>query len=247
MKVLLKLVGILSCIVMAVLWVVYLASCFDDRGCERLYYGVTRCLERQSAAAACARRRLACLERPVLHLQRMVADTLCYKPLGQRMSLQHALAQEAILTALAMSQGYFARGGPWPFANLGAAARAEAERVAALAASASDTAAARRALLALAPQLPPASRLRRHVEDRPFKLDSAEPALSKVPPRASRRKSGKSLSGNLKREKSKLKPGTVAYNRHKWGVEVQANRKVADRRRYVKRRPAAASYKPRSD
>ena len=232
------------------LWTCYHASCRDWRGVLREYYGITRVRCNQTAPSACVRRHRRCLERPVAHFKRMNPSTLEYKPVGRLLAMEHALAEEALLTAESFLGGAFVRGGPWAAANVGAAARSDMNRVVKLAEQSANRHAARIAVAALVGSLPEASSLRRHLEDKPFKVDSGE--VSTVRPTAPpMRKSGRTLSGNQKRQKlcrrGLLKPGTGAYDKLKWGPSGTTSRKKANRRAWVRKRPAARVYKPRQD
>jgi|ETNmetMinimDraft_25_1059894.scaffolds.fasta_scaffold05070_3 hypothetical protein len=233
---------------MAPLWTCYRASCRDWRGVLRDYFGITRVRCNETAWSACVRRHQKCLERPVTHFRRMDPATLEYTPVGHLMTLEHALAEEALLTAEFFLDGGFIRGGPWAAANVGATARSEIKRVAGLAGQSASRHTARLAVAALAGSLPEASSLRRHLANRPFKLDSGE--VNTVRPAAPpMRKSGRSLSGSQKRQKQArrglLKPGTGAYNKLKWGPSCKENRRKANRRAWVRKRPAARVYTPR--
>lgn len=230
---------------MVVLWGCYAASCVDLRGVDRDYYGITQVRVNQSRLGACERRKMHCLNKPVRHFASMRPDTLTYKPLGHLMVLDSALAEEALRTATAVVAGDFARGGPWQFPSLGAAARREVKAVARLAARFADRAEARQALHVYATKLPDTARLRRHLEDRPFARDSAECSSSDQPVAASKRRSGRSRSGSQKRKRLKLSPGTEAYDQHKWGPNAAEKRQVADRRRWLKKHPNAREYQPR--
>ena len=92
------------------------------------------------------------------------------------------------------------------------------------------------------------SSLRRHMEDRPFSRDSAEPGrLTEWPAeRVPRGRSGKSRCGNQKRGSAGLKYGSRAFARAKHGTNPVAARQKEQRKRYVRQGPAAKRYVKRS-
>ena len=50
-----------------------------------------------------------------------------------------------------------------------------------------------------------------------------------------KKKESRSMDGNRERKNLKLKPGARRYRDHKWGADVQANRRADNRRQYIKR------------
>ena len=67
-----------------------------------------------------------------------------------------------------------------------------------------------------------------------------EVALARGPSRRAKRPSGPSRSGCRKREDLKLKAGTAAFERHKWGRDVAGARRRQNRKTWLMRRPARA-------
>ena len=112
----------------------YKATCKDDRGIVRWYFGITRVDAGQSAIGAVAARRRWCEALPVSHFKTGLLETLKYTPLGHLLKLEHALAEEALLTAEAMRNrelGHcFVRGGPWHGWQLGYKNNEESHKVA---------------------------------------------------------------------------------------------------------------------
>lgn len=116
----------------AKLFTCYKARCQDDRGVWRLYFGLTRVDAAQTAEGAVQRREEWCRALPVAHFRTAKWDTLEYTPLGHLMTLDNALAEEALLTAEAMKTmtDYNVRGGPWHGAKLGYRGNEECRQVA---------------------------------------------------------------------------------------------------------------------
>lgn len=231
----------------------YKATCKDDRGIVRWYFGITRVDAGQSAIGAVAARRRWCEALPVSHFKTGLLETLKYTPLGHLLKLEHALAEEALLTAEAMRNrelGHcFMRGGPWHGWQLGYKNNEESRKVAGIVYRwRDDRKVARAEVLAYAKERPDTSSLRRHIENRPFVRDSAEPGrLEKFPEkRIARGQSGPSKNGNIKRQRKGLKYGTSAYAVAAWGVRPAAVRSASRRRTYVRKRPSAHRYVMRS-
>ena len=229
------------------LYTCYKATCKDDRGVWLMYFGITRVDATQSPSSAVQRREEWCRELPVAHLRNAAWDTLEYAPVGHLLTLDNALAEEALLTATAMRdvKDYFTRGGPWHGARLGFRGSEEARQVARLGYRwREDRQQARVQVNLYAKGRPDRSSLRRHIEDRPFVRDSAEPgrleAWPERTPRGRSGPSGKKGSGAWQRrgwarESSKFKV-------HKHGPRVKAAKRKHNRAAYVKKRPAAGRY-----
>ena len=188
---------------------------------QRRYYGIFKVKANQTRTSAAAKRLERRIATPVKWLRLAIANTMQIHPIGHVMSLEEALTQEAVFVAQALNQGgQPCRGGPWSCPHVGAQGRKEAAEVRRLAARAPDAAAARASVIAYARELSEKSYLRKHIEDKSFRIDSAEEIMG--PPARKRKKL--SPSGNNKRKRKGLKPGTAAYNAHKWGSDVVANR-----------------------
>ena len=120
---------------------------------QRRYYGVFKVEQNQTRASAEARR----LERheatPVKWLK--TATALEMRSVGHLMSVEQALAQEAILTAQALADGGDpCRGGPWACPHINAQGRREAAHVRRLVGRIGDPAARRAAVIEYARSLP---------------------------------------------------------------------------------------------
>ena len=232
----------------------YRAYAKDDRGVWREYFGITRVDANQSAASAVMAREAWCRELPVGHFKNAVWDTLQYRPLGHMMTLDNALAEEALLTAEAMRdhRDFYVRGGPWHGAHLGYKGNLEAKHVARFGYRwRDDRRQARVEVRAYAATRADKSSLRRHIEGRPFVRDSAEPGRleSWAPERSPRGRSGpsgKSRSGNSKRGSKGLKYGSTTFTESKWGRKPVAARRKHRRKMTLKKRPSARLYMKRT-
>ena len=170
----------------------------------------------KDSARKCRERRH--LERPVQWLSSADPHTMHMTCVGHVMDHQMALVEEAILSARGVLDGGDpCRGGPWAGGYLSDISLASAREVKRRAARAPTPAAARESVLEYALRLDDDSPLKKHVLSRLY-TDSAERKMA--PPRG--RKSY--LSGNQKRVRWGLAPGTATYNLHKWGADVEANR-----------------------
>ena len=78
------------------------------------------------------------------------------------------------------------------------------------------------------------SYLKRRCEDALFSRDSAQPRMGPLPPKK-RRTSGKSETGDVKRKRQSMETGTDEYNQHKWGVDVEFNRRKGNLKSNSKR------------
>ena len=190
---------------------------------RRRYYGSFKIKAGSTRTSAASTRLERHIGTPVKWLCAALPDTLEMRPIGHAMSWQHALVEEAILSARAMTDGGDpCRGGPWANPHVGSKGREEAEQVCRLAARAVNAASARAAVIDYAQTLSSDSYLRRHIQNISYS-DSAERMMGS--PVVRKRRSGPSQSGNQKRVRQGLKPGTAAYKKHKWGADVVLNRR----------------------
>ena len=155
----------------------------------------------------------------------MFLSSMELKAVGHVMTLENALLEEAIQAAYSLAdKGLASRGGPWSHPKLGRKGRDEAAAVRRLANRAPTSAAARASVLEYVRTLDADSYLYRHCLDLGFKRDSAEEHMA--PPRVWKRKaSGASQSGNQKRKRWGFRAGTQPYRQHKWGADVEENRR----------------------
>jgi hypothetical protein len=167
------------------------------------------------------------------------------------LTIENALAEEALLTAEAMMNrhDYYVRGGPWHGLRMGYKGNLEARQVSRIAYRwRDDRAQARVEVHVYAASRNDESSLKRHLEDRPFVRDSAEPARLEAWPsarkaRGSRGASGKSRSGAWKRRG--MDPTSLKFKEHKYGGSPTAVKKKENRKAWLKKRPGAMCYKPR--
>ena len=153
---------------------------------KRRYYGVFKVRQNQTRASAEARRLERHVATPVKWLK--AARALEMRSVGHLMSVEQALAQEAILTAEALADGGDpCRGGPWACPHINAQGHKEAARVRRLVGRIRDPPDRRAAVIEYARSLPEASYLRKHIEDAPFRSDTAEDRMG-PPARAPKRK-----------------------------------------------------------
>jgi hypothetical protein len=199
---------------------------------ERWYWGVFRIYANQSKDSAAQARLAGHRERPVAWLRAARADTMTMRSVGHPMSLGHALLEEAVQAARALSDGGApCRGGPWAHPKINSRGLAEAAEVRRLTANAETANVARAAVLTFAEGLGDASYLKRHCLNSRFRRDSGEAQMG--PPRQPRRRaSGQSQPGNVKRQRLGLRPGTYQYKQHKWGADVVANRRRDNQNRH---------------
>ena len=212
---------------MANAYVYLLTATCDVNGAqqERRYIGTFKVHGNQTKESARRLREEYHRTLPVAWLRSASADSMNMQPIGHCMRLQDALLEEAIQSATAFTDGGApCRGGPWAHPHIGAKGLAEANTVRRLTSQATSPKEARGAVMQYAQGLGEKSYLRKHCLDLAFSKDSAENHMA--PPRPpKRRSSGKSQSGNRKRQSWGMRPGTAKYNRHKWGSDVKANRK----------------------
>ena len=212
--------------------VVYSATalCFYNKEMVlRRYIGMfkVRCVRSEMARL---RREKKHKEQPVKWFSAMDPSTFKMEIVSRQMDVQMALVEEAILSARALiDKGAPCRGGPFaccqlygPLIEVAAAVRRHADQ-------ASTPFAARQAVLRYALSLEDDNALKKHVLNR-YYSDSAERRMG--PPRDCR----SCDSGNGKRQKRGLEPGTQAYIEHKWGSDIEANRREDNRRQKQRRR-----------
>ena len=210
------------------------ATCSTNSGQElREYWGVFKVLANQTRESAWAARLRDHKTRPVVWLGAADVDSIKLTAIGHVMTVENALAEEAIQAAQALGDHRVpSRGGPWSHPKLGQKGFAESAAVRRLANRAPTPAAAREAVLEYARTLDADSYLYRHCLDLSFNRDSAEANMA--PPRVLKRKvSGASQSGNRKRIRWGFVSGTDSYNQHKWGADAKDNRKKNNAKRYV--------------
>ena len=157
-------------------------------------------------------------------------DSLRLDPIGHVMNLDHALAQEAIVTARAFNDGGASvRGGPWAFPSMGCHAYSQMKEVRKLADQAADGAAARKQVLEYASRC--GGKFLKHCEDKDFHLDNA--------PFGKKRRMGK-LTGNQRRKRDGLVYGSAGFKTAKYGVQADAT-ESAIQSKYNATRPDRAS------
>ena len=208
-----------------VLAVLYLltATCYvQSREEERRYYGVCQVNANQTRQTATARRLSYHKSHPVAWVKHALPDTMGISPLGHCMSMQSALVEEAIRTARAFVDGGDAvRGGPWCGPHVGSVGRSEMGAVRRIAERAVDGAEARAGVLAHAAGLSESSGLRKHCENLRFGRDTAPFGPARKARWSKRRKYP---SGCEKRKSAGMTPGSWAWEDHKRGSDVAANR-----------------------
>ena len=195
----------------------------------RQYFGICKVYANQSVKSALASRRKRHLARPVRWLAALDPTTFVLKQCGHEMTLENALAEEAILTACALqSKGAKSRGGPWAHQKIRKASRLEAKRVHAIWRKAATGAKARELVHEYAAQLPADSYLRLHLANESFNKDTAAPQMG--PPSCRKRVSGKSESGHAKRVRAGWAYDDPRHKQHKWGGDVVGNRRSNNER-----------------
>ena len=220
-------------LVLALLYLLTATCYVENQDQQRRYYGVCKVNANQTRQTAAARRLAYHKSHPVAWMKHALPDTMSLSPVGQCMSMQNALAEETIHTACAFVDGGDAvRGGPWCGPHVGSVGRSEMAAVRRLAEKAVDAAEARAGVLAHAARLPETSGMRKHCENLRFGRDTAPfgPARKSCWPQ--RRKGP---SGCQKRKRAGLTPGSWAWEEHKWGSDVAANRASDNARQNAKR------------
>ena len=203
---------------------------------ERRYYGIFKIFANQTRDSARQAREERHRTQPVAWLRAARPATMIMRACGHILSLEDALVEEAIRTAVAMvDKGSACRGGPWAHPHINSRGLEEAAEARRLNDKAGSPKEAREAVSEYAQSLGDDSYLKRHCLNLSFNRDSAEVQMGS-PAAKRKRKSGKSMSGNLKRKSWGLRSGTDAYNAHKWGSDVQENLRRDNQRQQKQRR-----------
>ena len=219
----------LRMVLLGCVYVLTAVCMYQGQKVARRYYGMFKIRSSQSKKSARSRREWKHVENPVAWLSSSDPHTVHMTCVGHAMDYQMALVEEAIQTAYGLVDGGApCRGGPWAGGHLSDVSLGLAAEVRRRAARAPTPAAARTAVLEYALGLDDASPLKKHVLDHCY-TDSAERRMA--PPRRGR----SYQSGNAKRIRWGLTPGSAQYNQHKWGSNVQLNRE-RDNERQQKRR-----------
>ena len=173
-------------------------------------------------------------EQPVEWLRQSDPSTVIVKAVGQPMRVKQALLQEAIDTAHALVDGEGpVRGGPWANSNIRERSQDEAAHVRRLVAVADSRQDARQLVLDYALPLPEDSYLRQHCLDLTFSSDSQESQQCHFSAKEkANRGAGRPYSGCQKRKYRKLVGDE--FEMHKWGANVEENKKRGLARRSPK-------------
>ena len=219
--------------VLACVYLLAATCCIENQNQKRDYYGVYKVNANQTPVTAASCRLKYHISHPVSWMKHALPETMSITPLGHCMTLEHALAEEAILTARAFLDGDGdVRGGPWSGPHVGSVGRSEMAKVRRLANQADDAAAARAAVLSYADTIADASPLKRHLANLKFGRDTA-------PFGAARKKKWstcrKSPSGCEKRKRAGMKPGSAIFEYYKWGSDATGNRARANAKQHQKR------------
>jgi hypothetical protein len=171
-------------------------------------------------------------ETPVSWYAAADLETLALRQRGHVLSQDHALAEEAILTASGIHEADVpTRGGPWAGPWLSAQWRSEAETVYRISQEATSARAARQAVIAHGAVLGAGSALQKHLTGMRFRRDSAESRMGPPAVRKSSRPSGSNLSGHEKRLRKGWSYASWIHMRHKWGSAVETGRRLSNARR----------------
>ena len=219
--------------VVAVVYLLTAVCWIENQEKERRYYGMCKVYKNRSAESAVERRLSYHKSHPVSWMKHSLPETMKITPLGHCMSLENALAEEAVRTASAfVDGGSDVRGGPWSGPHVGSVGRSDMTTVRRLASRATNSAEARAHVLAHAEGLPEDNSLRRHCENLAFGRDTAPLGPAR---KAKWTRRSKCPSGCEKRKRKGWQPGDWAWADHKWGSDVAANRQrnnaKRDRRR----------------
>ncbi len=185
----------------------------------RRYLGMFKVTANQTSDSARASRAQRHVRTPVKWLASLHPDTFSLKPLGALMTVDHALAEEAILAARGLHDDEGAcRGGPWASPYIRQTSLAEAGRVYRIWSRAPTAAAAREQVLEYGRALDEGSYLRKHLLGASFSRDTAEPHMGLPTGR-------RDASGHAKRVSKGWSYSDPLHKRHKFGADPDAGRR----------------------
>jgi hypothetical protein len=185
----------------------------------RRYAGMFKVNMNQTSNSARASRAQRHVTTPVKWLAALNPETFSLEPLGALMTVEHALAEEAILAARGIHDDEGAwRGGPWASPYIRQTSLVEAERVYRIWSRAPTAAAAREKVLEYGQTLDEDSYLRKHLLEASFSRDTAEAHMGLPTGR-------RDASGHAKRVKKGWSYSDPLHKRHKFGADPAAGRK----------------------
>jgi hypothetical protein len=210
-------------------YILYAATC-TERGVAKRYVGIAGVRKGCSARAALLERRSWHLKERVAWFRGCDMATLSLRLLNSGLSLQQALADEALETArLAAEKGKaHVRGGPWCRRTLPADDVKEMLAV--------GSCRGRSAVAALVKEWPTGS-LAHHIQGLPFKASVGGPAKCILPVKRRSGRSGASspsrrsgVSGHVARTRKRMEYGSVGYDLAKYGQQPKEVRNKAQRK-----------------